>query len=372
MQSDVIVVGGGMVGAAIAYGFARRGASVCILDEGDTALRAARGNFGLTWVQSKGLGVQPYFLLTRQSVDDWGKFATELEEASGVDVAFRRDGGLIICLGKKEAEDRKKILRRFQQQTDNNTYDCKFIDRKELQDLFPSARIGPRVTGASFSTMDGHANPLFLLRAMLGSFSRLGGIVHSGQGVIEIQTHGTGFEIKTQSEIFNSEKIVIAAGLGSRHLAAMVGLDVPIHPERGQILVTERTDHMFPFPMSGLRQTEEGTVMIGSTHEDVGIDTGTTVAGVAEMTKRAIERFPALSRLCLVRAWGALRVLTPDGVPIYAESTTHPGAYVATCHSGVTLAAMHSRLIPQWVLEDRMPPELASFNLERFHVQSAA
>src|SRR3990172_7129743 len=103
MNPDVVVVGGGMVGAAIGYGLATAGARVSILDQGDTAFRAARGNFGLTWVQSKGLGVHPYFRLSLDSVDAWGAFADELCDKTGVDVAFRRDGGLILALGDAEA-----------------------------------------------------------------------------------------------------------------------------------------------------------------------------------------------------------------------------------------------------------------------------
>ena len=372
MRSDVIVIGGGMVGAAIAYGLARSGAHVRVLDEGDTALRAARGNFGLTWVQTKGLGNQPYFELTRSSVDGWADFAAGLHEASGIDLAFRRDGGLIVCLGEEEAEQRKRFIGNFKQQAGHESYDCKFIDRNTLQDLFPNAELGPDVTGASFSPMDGHVNPLFLLRAMSGALQKYGGSAHAGHSVQEIRRVGDGFEVGTNAQTFSADKIIIAAGLGTGHLAQMIGLDIPVRPERGQVLVTERTSPVFPYPMSGLRQTDEGTVMIGATREDVGFDTGTTVKGFAGMTRRAIASFPLLAQLRLVRGWGALRVLTPDGGPVYAESESHPGAYVATCHSGVTLAAMHAKLLPQWVLEDRRPADLQTFSPERFHVQPAA
>ncbi|MDA7949569.1 MAG: FAD-binding oxidoreductase [Hyphomicrobiaceae bacterium] len=372
MRSDVIVIGGGMVGAAIAYGLARAGARVRVLDEGDTAFRAARGNFGLTWVQTKGLGNQPYFELTRNSVDGWADFASDLHEASGVDLAFRRNGGLIICVGEEEAEKRKRFIGNFKQQAGHDNYDCDFIDRNALQDLFPNAELGPEVTGASFSPMDGHVNPLFLLRAMSDGLQKYKGSFHAGHAVQEIRKTGNGFEVNTGSQIFSAEKVVIAAGLGTGHLAQMIGLDVPVRPQRGQILVTDRTEPVFPYPMSGLRQTDEGTVMIGATREDVGFDTGTTVTGYAGMTRRAVATFPMLAQLRLVRGWGALRVLTPDGGPVYVESEACPGAFVATCHSGVTLAAMHAKLLPRWVLEDRKPTELQTFGPERFHVQPAA
>ncbi len=372
MRSDVVVVGGGMVGAAIAYGLARAGAEVRVLDEGDGALRAARGNFGLTWVQTKGFGVQPYFLLSRGSVDWWGAFASELGELTGLDIAFRRDGGLILCLGEREAEERRRFIDLFRQQAGNEAYDCRFLDRAEVQALFPAAGLGPRVTGASFSPMDGHANPLFLLRALLEAVGKHGGSYHPGRSVQRIDASDVGYVVTTSSETFHAGKLVIAAGLGTRRLAAMIGLDVPVRPERGQLIVTERTRPLFPFPMSGLRQTAEGTIMIGVTHEDVGLDTGTTAAAMAGMAERAVASFPVLAGLRAVRAWAALRVLTPDGVPIYAESKSSPGAFAATCHSGVTLAAMHARLFPDWVLEGRRPPELATFDPGRFDVRPAA
>lgn len=372
MRSDVVVIGGGMVGAAIAYGLARAGAVVSLLDEGDTAHRAAHGNFGLTWVQSKGLGAHPYFLLSRSSVDAWDAFSSELKEITGTDVAYRRNGGVILCLGEKEASERKKFINVFRQQAGTEGYDCRFIDRSELQNLFPATTIGARVTGASFSPMDGHANPLFLLRALISGSGRFEGGYYPSHSVERIEASGSGYTVTSSSEKFHASKIVIAAGLGTRHLAHMVGIDVPIRPQRGQLIVTERTGKIFPFPMSGLRQTAEGTVMIGSTREDVGLDTGTTVSGIVEMSHRAISTFPVLANLNVVRAWAALRVLTPDGKPVYAESKSNPGIFVATCHSGVTLAAMHANLFPDWVLEGRFPAALATFDPERFDVQSAA
>jgi octopine oxidase subunit B len=372
MASDVIVVGGGMVGAAIAYGLARAGAKVAVLDDGDTAYRAARGNFGLTWVQSKGLGAQPYFLLSRGSVDGWSDFAAELTGRTGIDLAFRRDGGLTLCLGEAEAEKRKRFIDQFRQQAGNEVYDCRFISREETQALFPKVRLGPTVVGAAFSPMDGYTNPLLLLRALTSGLIAQGGAVHAGHPVRQIGRSGSGYEVITAAGRFHADKVVIAAGLGTEALARMVGLDVPVRPQRGQVLVTERTEEIFAYPMSGLRQTAEGTVMIGLTNEDVGFDTDTTIPALGSMIDRAIASFPVLGQLKLMRAWAALRVLTPDGRPVYAESPSHPGIYVATCHSGVTLAAMHASVIPRWVLDGRMPAALTTFNPGRFDVQPAA
>src|SRR3546814_13595958 len=83
-------------------------------------------------------------------------------------------------------------------------------------------------------------------------------------------------------------------------------------------------------------------------------------------------RSPALARLRLVRTWGALRVLPPDKFPIYEESAAYPGAYVATMHSGVTLAAVHARRLPEWILEGRTEDGFEAFATARFDVQAAA
>jgi glycine/D-amino acid oxidase-like deaminating enzyme len=110
-EADVAVIGGGLVGAAIAWGLARDGTRVAVLDEGDVAFRASRGNFALVWVQSKGLGMPEYAAWTKRSSDLWGEFARQLNEQTGLDVAFRRPGGFHLCLSERELENRAEAQR---------------------------------------------------------------------------------------------------------------------------------------------------------------------------------------------------------------------------------------------------------------------
>src|SRR5690606_12662807 len=118
-----------------------------------------------------------------------------------------------------------------------------------------------------------------------------------------------------------------------------------LRPQRGQLLVTERLAPMLPLPASGIRQTAEGTVMIGLTQEEVGYDLSTTQAAAADMSRNAIQLFPDLANARLIRHWSCLRIMTPDGAPVYAESEAYPGAFIALCHSGVTLASFHAGLL---------------------------
>src|SRR5260370_34234436 len=101
-EYDVAVVGGGLVGTAIAWGLARLGQRVAVLDQGDCAYRASRGNFGLVWVQSKGLGMPEYAAWTKRSADCWAGFAAELAAATGIDVAFCRPGGFDLAVPAAE------------------------------------------------------------------------------------------------------------------------------------------------------------------------------------------------------------------------------------------------------------------------------
>ena len=98
---DLIVIGGGLVGGAIAWGAQAKGASVVLLDEGDIAYRAARGNFGLVWVQSKGAGMPPYAQWTRRSAALWPDLADGLLAATGIDTSLRQPGGLAFCLSDR-------------------------------------------------------------------------------------------------------------------------------------------------------------------------------------------------------------------------------------------------------------------------------
>ncbi|HET6185292.1 MAG TPA: FAD-dependent oxidoreductase [Acetobacteraceae bacterium] len=361
---DLIVIGGGLVGGAIAWGAAARGAAVVVLDEGDVAFRAARGNFGLVWVQSKGAGMPPYAHWSRRSAELWPALAARMREASGADVALEQPGGLHFCFSEAELEARADLIRRMH--NESGDIGTRIVDRAELRAMVPG--IGDRVAGASFCPIDGHANPLFLLRALHSALLRAGGAYRPGHGVDLITPDGGAFIVRSGAESFTAPKLVIAAGLGSRRLAPMVGLEMPVSPLRGQILVTERVKPLLHYATHILRQTAEGSVMAGDSQEDVGFDAATTVPVTRAIAARAVMTFPALAEARIVRMWGALRVMTPDGFPIYEQSARYPGAFAATCHSGVTLAAAHALDLAPSILDGALPAKFDAFKSSRFDV----
>ncbi|RVT93492.1 NAD(P)/FAD-dependent oxidoreductase [Sphingomonas crocodyli] len=367
MNADVVVVGGGLVGASIALGLVKKGLEVLVIDGEDRDFRASNANGGLVWQHTKGLGNPHYQALTRQSVDVWGAFRDELEHLAGIEVPYQQSGGLQLCLGENAFSKRRSDLERLHNQIVGTPSETELLDRPALDRLLPGVRFGKDVTGASYCRRDGFANPLATLAALHIAIVRLGGHIRGGMTVRNVVQNDAGlFLIDYGYETATASKVVLAAGLGSAALGAHLGLAIPISPLRGQILITERVEPFLPVPILGLAQLQEGTVMIGTTHEHAGLDAAVTADAATSMSAEAVRMIPALAMLKVVRQWAGLRVMTPDGYPIYAQSKSHPGAFVATCHSGVTLAAAHATMIADGIAAGAFPNDLAAFTPDRF------
>ena len=364
METQYAIVGGGVLGISIAWGLQRLGQQVVLLDEGDAATRASRGNFGLIWVQGKGDGLPAYTHWTRRSAALWPAFAKELEDATGLDLELSQPGGVDFCLNEQEVTEGVARLERIKQSVGDD-YPFEYLPYASLRKMIPE--IGSSVLGATYCPEDGHVNPLYLLRALYADFQARGGLIINGCSVNTIVKSTNGFQIDGPTHI-NAEKVVLTAGLGNRKLGRLVGLDVPVTPNRGQLLICERVAPFIKYPSVQIRQVGEGSIQIGDSNENVGFNDQTTVDITASIANRASKIYPILSRLRVIRTWAALRVMTPDGYPIYQQSSTHPGAYIVTCHSGITLAAIHANVLAKWIAGDVMPEPVESFHGQRFSI----
>jgi glycine/D-amino acid oxidase-like deaminating enzyme len=170
--------------------------------------------------------------------------------------------------------------------------------------------------------------------------------------------------------VVEAGKVVLAAGLGAATLGPQLGFKAQVRPQRGQVLITEKLPKLMNRPSAIIRQVDEGGVQIGDSNEEVGFDDSTSLQVTARIAARAARVYPALSKAKLVRSWGALRVMSPDGLPVYQQSPTMPGAYLVTCHSGITLAAAHALYLPEWLDGADDAPDLSAFSEERFDVQA--
>jgi glycine/D-amino acid oxidase-like deaminating enzyme len=345
---------------------------VTLLDGGGSANRASLGNFGLVWVQGKGQGARHYAEWSHQASAEYPGFAAQLLEETGIDINYRKPGGLVLCHGEEEYAKRVAVLDRLRSESRSGVYDCEMLDHRAVQELIPNLELGPHILGASFSPHDGYLNPLLLLKAVLVSFHQLGGKYCANSPVEKILYQQGRFTSVTRGRDYSSDKLVLAAGLSIPHLAAMVGINAPVIPERGQLLVSARVRPSLSIPISGIQQTAEGSFIVGVSNEKVGFNTATDNTVIKRMASRVRNAFPALGGLQIVRSWASLRILTPDARPIYHQSETCPGAYVVTSHSGVSLAPLHMNRISQWIVSDVEPEEFNKFSARRFDVEAVA
>jgi len=365
-EFDIVVIGGGLVGACVGYGLSRTSVKLGVLDEGDRAFRAARGNFGLIWVQGKGWDYPAYAEWTRIASELWSDFRDELEAETGLHLGYRRPGGLEFCLTDREVDDLGCELARIQHDTEGN-FQYEMLDPLALRKLVPG--VSDAVRGASYCPHDGDVNPLFLLRALHQCLDQNGARYMPDCHVDEVsRCRDGGFNIFMGERQLRAARVVLCAGLDNQRLARQIGINLPVRANRGQLLVTERVQPFLPYPTLHVRQTDNGGLQIGDSAEDAGLDDNTSSEIMQMLAGRAGRIFPQLRDLQVVRAWAALRIKTPDGKPVYEESGRCPGAFAVACHSGVTLAAIHASCVADWVAGKPPHALMSAFSSARFGV----
>lgn len=362
---STIIVGGGIVGLSIAYGLLEKGEDVIVLDGADDDARASHGNFGLVWIQGKGIGAPQYARWSQRSATLWAGYAERLLEQTGVDVSLSQSGGVEYFTDEDALEAYVAELSGLRADL-GEAYPFDVLDHAQLRSLVPE--IGPNVIGGVFSPMDGHVNPLNLLRALGIAVRTRGGTILTGVRVVDVVAHDPGFTaVLADGRKVDGDGLVLAAGLGARELGHKLGFAVPIRPQQGQVMITEKLPFFLRYPSGTLRQVNEGGVQIGASKAEVG-DDREDIATIAKLAKQAVDVFPHLAKVKLVRSWAALRVMSPDGLPIYQRSPRYPRASFVTCHSGITLSAVHAGALPDWILERNTAPDVSAFGEGRFDV----
>ena len=311
---DVAVVGGGLVGVATAWGLAREGCRVVVLDEGDRAVRASRGNFALVWVQSKGLGLAPYAGWTIRSSNAWAGFAQTLKEETGLDVSFQRPGGFHLALSETGTGGARQ----------HPEAPAQPAGRRRVQDRDPRPRVrsprccpisGPRWWAAATARSTATSIRCACSARLHTAINARGVTYLPSHRVEAIVKDGGEFRLATAQGEVRAGRVALAAGNANMRLAPMVGLEAPMKPERGQIVVTERLRPFLHYPVVTLRQTDEGTVMIGDSKEESVDPAGLTLGVSATEAERAVRQFPLLANVNVVRTWSAIRVMTQGRFP---------------------------------------------------------
>lgn len=360
---DIIIVGGGITGAALAYGLSGAGRRVAVLDELTPANMASRTNVGLIWCQSKFLHLPDYARWGFLSSRLFPELVDELQRLTGMHIPVNFTGGLIPCLGEEGYAKRGDYIDKLREAL--GTYRGHMIDRAELETKLPRIAFGPEVVGAAWCEEDGVIEPLTLLRAFRAALPRAGvDLVQAG--VCDVRPSAGGYTLRTSKGDYACERLVLAAGLGNRRLAGFAMPSLPVFADKGQVLLVERLPQVMPIPLLGVTQTFGGTVVVGFRHEKVGHDTRVDPRAVAGEGAWALRVWPELGARRIIRTWTGLRVMPDDNMAIYSPLPGHPNAILVNTHSAVTMAAAHARLLPPFLLGGELPETARGMTLRRF------
>jgi glycine/D-amino acid oxidase-like deaminating enzyme len=360
--ADVVVVGGGIRGAGIAYYLARAGVRVALVEKGFFGSGASGANAGLVNVSQKAPG--HYTLFSLLSADMYPEFVAGLE----ADVDYQRDGFLRVAETDADVDD---LIQRAQTQSRVPGVKVEILDVKRARALEPA--LSPRIAAASFCAQDGNVDPLKLVRAVARAAQRHGAQILHHREVTGIRLAGGRVAaVLTRQDEIATDVVVDAAGVFVPDVARMVGVEVPILPQRGQMFQLEALPPLLRRPIGSLRQLSSGTTIAGTTNEFVGHDRRVTYEAGADVLARARRVVPALARARVIRAWAGLRPMTPDGLPVYDAVPQVPGFLVAVGHSGITLAAITAQVFLDLVTKGRTDLPIAPYSLSRFTVADLA
>ncbi len=367
--ADVIIIGSGVIGCATAYYLAKKGTSVIVLDKDENIGNGGSARNGGGVRQS---GRDPRELpLAMYAVNNlWPNLSEEL----GVNVEYHKEGNL--RLGKTE-----RHLEILQGLTDRATacgLEVRMIDGAEVRAINPY--LSEEVIGASWCATDGHANPLMTTLGYYRAARRLGVQFYTGEEVTELQTvKGKARRVITRKNVFEGEKIIVAAGYESRWILESVGIDIPMSKDLIEALVTEAESPMFPQMLGTAdadfygHQTDHGSFVFGgaSGFESVNKDNGHNMTSsiTAPCICRGIMKYiPKLADAKIVRTWAGYEDVSADGVPVLGEIKEVPGLIAACAFTGhgFGISPIVGTLLAEIAREENTTLDLSAFRYDRF------
>ncbi|WP_033284437.1 glycine oxidase ThiO [Streptomyces sp. NRRL F-525] len=373
-NSDVLVVGGGIIGLVTAWRAAQRGFSTAVLDPepGGGAAQVAAGM--LAAVTELHYGEQTLLALNLASAHRYPDFAAELTDLTGLDLGYRRCGTLAVAL---DADDRAH-LRELHALQHQSGLDSEWLSGRECRRLEPM--LAPGVRGGLRVDGDHQVDPRRLAGALVAACERAGVVFHRtwAERLTVARDRATGV-VTREDETLGADQVVLAAGSLSGQLEGVPD-DVlpPVRPVKGQVLRLTVPERYAPFLSRTVRAVvrgsqvylvprENGELVVGATSEELGWDTTVTAGGVYELLRDAHELVPGITELPLTETRAGLRPGSPDNAPLLGP-TALPGLLLATGHyrNGVLLTPVTGDALAHALSTGELPDEARPFTPKRF------
>ena len=369
-ERHVVVIGGGIVGASIAWRIAARGQRVTLIDKAEPGSGASSHSFA--WINAGAKEPIGYHNLNRRSLEMWPRFAAGL----GEDVGLRWGGKVSWETDPVAAEQLAARVNQLQ----SWGYPSRQVSPQELAELEPALEIGP-VTAAEYSENEGQVEPQMVVDACIRRMSELESLILTGAEVVGFDRDADGGirAVQTDSGDFEADTVVLAAGTDTTALAAMSGVYIPQAESPGVVIRTTPLPpllHNVPVvyaPPLGdgrreihLRQCADGRFMIGEGDQE-SLAEDDTQSHADDLISRAAQYLPGLAEAKAIPVPVGWRPMPLDGYPTLGYTTETPNLYIALTHSGVTLAPVISQLAALEICEDvRADAVLAPYRPERF------
>jgi len=383
-STEVVVIGGGAVGCSVAYNLAKEGVDVALVERGEIAS-------GTSGACQGGIQALTYEPPLTDLVLESQKIYRGLEEELQYDIEYD-NCGLLVCADREDQlqtlEERVKNLQKW-------GVAARLIDKDEVRKIDPI--LSKDILGALIRTEDAVANPIRIAFGYASAAKKAGAKIYTFNEVENITTKGNEVEsVITDKRKIKANFIVNTAGVWSPFIGEMVGLKIPVTPQRGQIIVSE------PSPRSQVRyvldadylttafnpdavkrsknqriklgvaasiiQTESGNWLLGSSRDLVGFNRKTSLKTLEFIAKRCIKFIPQLKHINCIRTYAGLRPITPNGLPILAKVKDLDGFVISTGHhgEGLMLSPITGKLISELITKGRTSISIEKFGYSRF------
>lgn len=365
--TDVAIIGGGVIGCAIAYRLAKAGVRSVVLERGETGREASGAAAGMLAPLSEAHGPGPFFDLMMASLQLFPAVLDDLRQlAPKIDVQHQRLGVLRIAMNEEQLGQLRQRYA-WQQSSGGKS---EWLRPEELRGLEPE--LSPKVIAGILSPGEQQLDPLRLTQAFAKAAQSLGAEVHTDSPVLGFEHKGgrvTG--ARTQQGVLSAGHVVIAAGSWSGQVAERLGVRLPMRPIRGQILELGGLGITLRHIIWGegyLTPKPGGVVQAGTTVEEAGFRSHTTLAGLRKIRAAANRMIPALRQARTVRSWAGLRPASADGLPALGPLPAWDNVIIAAGHfrNGILLAPITGHLMTELIIQGKTEMDISPYRPGRF------